>query len=728
MIPYAKRSSFLTVLLCLTVGCNHWSSGIAGMGGAVGAGGVVNTGGTMGGGGTVVPELSVFVGVPDGEGSADGIGAAARFSEPLGVAVDGAGNLFVADDSDNTIRKITPDGVVTTLAGTAYVLPPCIDLCSIPNANVDGTGAAARFSGPSGVAVDRAGNVFVADTYDNTIRKITPDGVVTTLAGTASLEGGSMDGKGAAASFYRPFGVAVDGADNVFVADSSNNTIRKITPDGVVTTLAGTAGSSGSADGVGAAARFCQPEGVAVDGTGNVFVADTYNHAIRKITPDGVVTTLAGTPGSSGSADGTASAARFSYPSGVAVDGAGNVFVADSSNNTIREITPEGVVITLAGTAGSSGSADGVRDAARFWHQSGLAVDETGNVFVADSGNSTIRKITPDGLVTTLAGTAFLYGSADGTGSAARFNNPWGVAVDGAGNVFVADWGNDTIRKITPDGVVSTLAGLAGTSGSLDGMGAAASFNGPRGVAVDGAGNVFVADSGNNTIRKITPAGMVATFAGTAGLSGSTDGTGAAASFNFPTGVAVDGAGDVFVADSYNCTIRKIAPTGVVTTFAGTGYSGTGSADGPRAAASFTRPEAVAVDGAGNLFIADPGNNTIRKITPDGMVATLAGTAGSSGSADGTGAAASFNLPLGVGVDGAGNVFVADVGNNAIRAITPAGVVSTVVGVAAATPVGNFPGPLPASIVSPYGVAIDSSSGSLYVTLPEAVMVAALAE
>jgi streptogramin lyase len=642
------------------------------------------------------------------------------------VAVDGSGNFFVADTDNNTIRRITPAGVVTTLAGTAG-----------SSGSADGTGAAARFWNPEGVAEDGSGNVFVADSWNNTIRKITPSGVVTTLAGGANQTCGSADGTGAAASFCIPTGVAVDGTGNIFVADSYNNTIRKITASGVVTTLAGTAGSHGSVDGTGAAASFSMsfdpaqnsflagtPSGVAVDGAGNVFVADWGNNNIRKITPRGVVTTLAGSADQSpGSADGTGAAASFNWPEGVAVDGSGNVFVADSRNNTIRRITPAGVVTTLAGTAGSWGSADGTGAAARFNGPSGVAVDGAGNVFVADSDN-TIRKITPTRAVTTFAGTADSTGSSDGTGATARFSSPSGVAVDGAGDVFVADSDNNTIRKITPTRAVTTFAGTADSTGSSDGTGATARFSSPSGVAVDGAGNVFVADSGNNTIRKITPAGMVTTLAGAAS-SGSADGTGAAARFNSPESVAVDGAGNVFVADWGNSTIRKITPSGVVTTFAGTAGS-YGSADGTGAAASFSFPTGVAVDGSGNLFVADLGNSTIRKITPAGVVTTLAGTAGSSGSADGTGAAARFNGPHGVAVDGSGDVFVADTGNNAIRKISTSGVVTTIVGVAAQVSAGNLPGPLPASILSPSGVAIDASTGKLYITLPDAVMVAVL--
>jgi sugar lactone lactonase YvrE len=257
---------------------------------------------------------------------------------------------------------------------------------------------------------------------------------------------------------------------------------------------------------------------VAVDSAGNVYVAD--GNTIRKVTAAGVVTTLAGTAGTSGSADGTGTAARFDVPSGVAVDSAGNVYVADRDNRTIRKVTAAGVVTTLAGTAGMAGSADGTGAAARFTMPSGVAVDSAGNVYITDAFNSTIRKVTATGAVTTLAGTAGLFGSADGTGVAARFNNPAGVAVDSAGNVYVADLFNHAIRKITAGGVVTTLAGAAGMGGSADGTGAAARFNVPSGVAVDNPGNIYVSDAGNSTIRKVTPIGATTTFAGTVGVIG----------------------------------------------------------------------------------------------------------------------------------------------------------------------------------------------------------------
>ncbi len=287
-------------------------------------------------------------------------------------------------------------------------------------------------------------------------------------------------------------------------------------PAGVVTTLAGSPGQIGSADGTGSAARFDEPIGIAVGSSGNVYVADEGNDTIRKITPAGVVTTLAGSPGQTGSADGTGSAARFTFPSGIAVNAAGNVYVGDETD-TIREITPAGVVTTLAGDADHQGTTDGTGSTALFEQPAGLAVDAAGNVYVADIGADTIRKITPAGVVTTLAGSPGQTGSADGTGSAARFSFPTSVAVDGTGNVYVADNGNDTIREITPAGVVTTLAGTAGQHGSANGTGTAALFYGPYAVAVDSAGDtVYVADSDNETIRELS----IATVPAQSGVTG----------------------------------------------------------------------------------------------------------------------------------------------------------------------------------------------------------------
>jgi len=627
--------------------------------------------------------------------SADGTGSAAQFYSPRGVAVDSAGNVFVADSSNNTIRKVTPAGVVTTLAGTPG-----------SQGNTDGTGAAARFIDPYAVAADSAGNLYVADTSGNSIRKISSTGVVTTLAG--GLAAGSTDGIGTAARFWEPRGIAVDSAGTVYVADYMNHTVRRITPAGVVTTLAGTVGTPGSANGTGTAASFRGLAGLAVDATGTVYVADSGNNTIRMITASGTVTALAGQAGSSGGTDGSGTGARFSEPRGIAVDGAGNVYVADFNGHAIRKVTAAGVVTTLAGSAGVPGSTDATASAARFYAPSGLAVDSAGNVFVADMSNNTIRRITSTGVVTTLAGLAGRSSSADGTGAAARFEDPYTVAVDGSGNAYVADATDHTVRRITSAGVVTTLAGTAGSFGSSDGTGSAARFFAPLGIAVDAAGTVYLADTGNHTVRKISAAGVVTTLAGSAGLRGSSDGSGTAARFSSLNGLAVDGSGTVFVVDG--ASIRKVTAAGVVTTFAGAAGS-PGFVDGTGTAARFLVPFDVSVDSAGNLYVCDHGNHAIRKVTSAGVVTTLAGS-GSPGKSDGTGTSASFKFPSGVTVDSTGTVFVADTDNQVIRRITTDGVVTTIAG-------GSSPGSTDgvgtaARFFNPKDVAVDSG-GNLYV-------------
>ncbi len=321
------------------------------------------------------------------------------------------------------------------------------------------------------VLTNVAGSVTSSVALFGVFSQAGPAYAFTNFVGQPGVEGFG-DGTGSNAWFYYPSGVAVDSAGNVYVADGQNDTIRKVTPAGVVTTLAGSPGQYGIIDGTGSNARFKGPSGVAVDSAGNVYVADYGNHAIRKVTPAGVVTTLP---------------AVSPFPQGVAVDSASNVYVADPWR--ILELSPAGVVTTLAGSVSSWGTNDGVGSAARFTNPEGVAVDSADNVYVADYGNNAIRKVTPAGVVTTLA----------------SLGGPYGVAVDSAGNVYVATYGNETIQKVTPAGVVTTLAGSPLQIGSSDGTGSNARFYKPQGVAVDSAGNLYVADTYNNRISKGTP-------------------------------------------------------------------------------------------------------------------------------------------------------------------------------------------------------------------------------
>ncbi len=385
------------------------------------------------------------------------------------------------------------------------------------------------------------------------------------------------------------------------------------------TNFAGSPGVTGTANGTGAAARFNSPGGLAVDGSGNIYVADGRNDTVRRITPGGAVTTFAGIPGVSGLMNGSGASVEFNAPGGVAVDGTGNVYVADSGNLVIRKVTGAGVATILAGDPLTVGTADGQGTAAQFGLPAGLAVDGTGNVYVADLGSDTIRKITPGGFVTTLAGTPRVSGTADGTGGAALFNDPSALAVDGSGNLYVAD-GANTIRKIAPGGMVTTLAGTPGVSGTADGTGGAAQFDDPTGVAVDHNGNIYVADSSNHTIRKVTPGGVVTTIGGTAGAFGSQAGIGPLAQFTNLGGIALSGTGLVYVADqtpNNRIALGTLIPYTIPPTLSAPTANSTVTSP---VAVSYTLP-APALAGSVQLTF-DNGSGTLRVLTLAGAAET----------------------------------------------------------------------------------------------------------
>lgn len=619
--------------------------------------------------------ITTFAGAGPPSGNMDGTGVDASFNTPCDVAVDVAGNTYVADRGNHSIRKITPGGVVTTLAGSAS-----------PGAT-DGLGVAARFNSPEAIAIDVNGNLYVGDTGNRKIRKITPEGMVTTFSGSGNLE--SVDGNAASAGFVAIRGVAVADSGIVYVSEGSK--IRKITADGTVTTLVQGGGFSGYLFGrgiavdkignvyasqestifkispAGAVTTFIstspfQPWGLAVDDSGNCYVSDTSSHKLYRITPSGVMNFMAGA-GAADSDDGMGAAASFDLPIGVAVDRDGTVYVADRNNHKIRKVTSGGLVTTLAGAG--AGSANGTGAAARFRNPNGVALDGGGNLYVADTLNHIIRKITPAGEVTRLAGVPRVSGSTEGSVATARFNSPEAVAVDAVGNVYVADTSNRKIRKISTLGVVSTLAG-SGNAGSLNGTGVAASFYAPRGLAVDGGGNVYVVDA--NLVRRITSTGVVTTLAGSSTMA-SVDGTGTSASFYNPFGIAIDGTGNLYVAEPTGHKIRKVTPSGTVTTLAGSGIQG--SADGTGVIAGFSGPRGIAADYQGNVYVADTQNQLIRKISPGGVVKTLAGMRDATGLANERGSVARFNNPTGIAVGVDDTIYVADLNNNVIRKGTP---------------------------------------------------------
>jgi sugar lactone lactonase YvrE len=687
--------------------------------GTVGAGTITptasNVGGATGNSSTQpAPGLYLIAGNDFGPGVADGTGTAARFNSPYAIARDANGNLYIADTFNFVVRRIAPNGEVTTLAGTPGM-----------SGFADGPAASARFSDMlTGVAVDNAGNVYVADSGNSRIRKIAPNGVVSTLAGGPDL--------------WQLNGIAVDSAGNVYVAGQFM--VRKVTPDGTVTTIAGQDGSPGFQDGPAAAARFIYPKGIAFDASGNIFVVDGdfepgpivlhvafLSAAIRKITPDGQVVTIAGAAWDglaqtginqpTGYVDGPGLQARFNYPDGLTIDRSGNLFVADRGNQVIRRITPDGIVSTVAGAAGQQGSADGPDADARFSLPRGIVIAPDGALYVTEAGNHTVRKVVPGGSVSTLAGAALHSGSTDGTGANALFNSPTGLALDGAGNLYLADSGNSTIRKINQNGVVTTVAGVPGQQGSVDGPAASARFKWPTDVAVDSLGNLFVADFQNQTIRRISVSGTVTTYAGITGMDSEADGPTSSAQFSEPDGIVVDANGNVFVSDRGGDSIRKITPQGLVSTFASNNASSTIPVGDPTNSQIFF-PQDLTFDAAGNLYFIDINGTIIRKATPTGALSILAGTPYAFDSQDGTGASAHFAHAQGIAVDSEGNLYVGD--TNSVRKISPLGVVTTVAGIGASGSgaVRSLQQPTSIVVTGPKTLAITAGNGVFELVLP----------
>ena len=487
-----------------------------------------------------------------------------------------------------------------------------------------GAATAAQLKFPYGVAVDGAGNLYIADTSNHRIRKVDSTGTITTIAGTG--EGGfSGDGGAATAAQLKfPYGVAVDGAGNLYIADTGNHRIRKVDSTGTITTIAGTGEGGFSGDGGAAtAAQLSFPYDVVVDGAGNLYIADTSNHRIRKVDSTGTITTIVGTGVGGFSGDGgAATAAQLNSPSGVALDGAGNLYIVDQSNHRIRKVDSTGTITTIAGTGLYGFSGDGgAATAAQLGFPYGVAVDGADNLYIADRSNQRIRKVDSAGTITTIAGTGEGGFSGDGgPATVAELSSPYGVAVDGAGNLYIVDWFNQRIRKVDSAGTITTIAGtdLYGFSGD-GGAATAAQLDSPIGVAVDGAGNLYIADTSNHRIRKVDSTGTITTIAGTGERGFSGDGGAATtAQLDSPYGVAVDGAGNLYIVDQRNHRIRKVDSTGTITTIVGTGVRGFGGDGGAATAAQLDFPYGVAVDGAGNLYIADRSNHRIRKVDSTG--------------------------------------------------------------------------------------------------------------
>jgi trimeric autotransporter adhesin len=632
-----------------------------------------------------------------------GLATTARLSSPFGVAVDALGNIYIIDSGNHCIRMVTKStGNISTVGG--------------------GDGGLTTSGTLSDTAVDESGNIYIADTGSDCIRMVTmSNGIVSTVAGTGTFGYSGDGGLATSAELRGPSGVAVDASGNIYIADQANYRIRMVTmSNGIITTVAGNGLSGGyigphgmsgySGDGgLAISARLSSPSGISVDASGNIYIADTFNLRIRMVTKStGIITTLAGNGLSRYSGDsgdgGLATSARFSTPSDVAVDALGNIYIADADDHRIRMVTKStGIITTVAGDATSGYSGDGgLATLATVNDPLGVAFDASGNIYIADSGNSCIRMIAKiTGIITTVAGIASSYGSStsstfggDGElATSAKLSYPYGITVDASGNIYIADSGNHCIRMVTKcTGIITTVAGNGtagygnGTAGygGDGGLATSTSLSRPSDVAVDASGNIYIADSGHDCIRMVTKStGIITTVAGDGSLGYSGDsgdgGLATSARLSSPSGVAVDASGNIYIADTDNRRIRMVMKsTGIITTVAGDGSLGYSGDGGLATSAALFLPDGITVDASGNIYIADRGNDRVRMVTKStGIITTLAGnkTAGCSG--DGGQAKLSLmNNPSGVAIDASGNIYVRDTGNNRLRVLLVAGVYS----------------------------------------------------
>jgi sugar lactone lactonase YvrE len=649
----------------------------------------------------------------------------ANLYNPQGVAVDGSGNYYITSFNQHRVFKVTASTkVISVVAGSGAQ--------GYSGDGVAGGAGNADLYHPFGVAVDSTGNVYIADQYNCVVRKVTTAGTITTIAGTAGACGYTGDsGVGTKATLYYPYGLAVDTLGNLYIGDGSNCVVRRvILSTDIISTYAGnhTCGYSGDT-GAATAAELNLPTGLATDTAGNLYIADTSNCVVREVTKSsGKISTIAGdhTCGFSGDG-GKATSAEINTFYGIAVNGGGtSVTIADSSNQRVRQFTVGGNINTVAGNgtacAGTCGEG-GAATSAEFDSPYGVA-ESGGTIYVANNYNYAIDSFTVGGNLARAAGNhsynlETLITGAPATG--VSLNYPWEIADDTSGNVYIADSHNSMVREyVRSTGLVNFFAGTGAYGFTGDGGKAtSADLTYPYGVAKDSSGNVYIGDINNCLVREVNTGGTISAFAGLVvstsvrcGYSGD-GGSATAAELYYPYGVAVDGKNSIYIADEAQDVVRRVT-SGIITTIAGiggiNGYSGDG---GPATNALLNAPAALTVDKGGNVFIADTNNCRVREINAaTGIITTVAGDGNCSFTGDGLATSVGIGYPQGIAVDANDNLFIGDY-NERVRWVSPSGVITTIAGTGSAGYNGDGGPATGALLYEPTGVALDPSGNVL---------------
>lgn len=648
----------------------------------------------------------------------DGGPATSASMHMLAVGADAVGNQYIADIYNNTVRKVdAATGIITTVAGNG-----------IPGFSGDNAAAtSARLNYPSGVALDASGNLYIADAGNYSVRKVnTATGIITTVAGIGAL--GFNGDNGAATSAQLSFlqDVALDASGNLYIADTGNNRIRLVNAaTGIITTVAGdgTQGFSGD-NGIATSAKLDSPQDVALDASGNLYIADLYNNRVRMVNKaTGIISTVAGdgTYGFNGN-NGIATSAQLSNPWSVTLDASGNFYIADGGSSRIRKVnTATGIITSVAGNGIQGFSGDnGAATSAQLKYPRSVASDAMGNLYILDYDNARIRKVnTTSGIITSVAGNgAFGFSGDNGVATNAQLYYPSSAALDASGNLYIADEGNLRVRKVnSASGIITTVAGN-GTLGNSGDNGLATSAQVyPQSVALDANGNLYIGE--NYRIRKVNVVtGIITTVAGTSTNGFTGDNVAAtSARLDSPHGIALDPNGNLYIAETGANRIRLVnAATGIITTVAGDGTPGFSGDNGAATSAKLDYPYSIALDGIGNLYIADANNRRIRKVnSTTGIITTVAGN-GTQGYSGDNEAATSAQLyyPQGVTLDANGNFYIAEIGENRIRKVnTGTGIITTIAGVGSPGFSGDNGIATNAEIIA-VGVTLDAL-GNLYI-------------